>query len=221
MFNDFKGYNSDFNPVEISIPPTLLISSIGVMKDIRKAMTIDFKVPGDIIFLVGTTLDETGCSEYNALCGELASGKPYTGLNIPSVNAENFTVIYRKIETAIDQSLLSSCISIERGGLGVAAAKTGLAGQAGFELNLGKLKTADRCRNDILLYSESQGRFLVSVNPSLKTKFEECLDGVDFSELGVVRNDRRILIKGIDNSIIIDTDIVTLDSFYRKPLNNY
>ena len=169
MFNDFRGYNADFEPVEISIPPTLLISSIGVMKDIRKAMSIDFKVPGDIIYIVGSTLDETGCSEYNALAGELKRGIPYTGSNVPSVDAEKFTEIYRKIEQAIDQSLISSCISLERGGFGVAAAKSGIAGLAGFDIDLAAMQLNGKYRNDILMYSESQGRFLVSVNPDLKS----------------------------------------------------
>ncbi|HPS59069.1 MAG TPA: AIR synthase-related protein [Spirochaetota bacterium] len=221
MFNDFRGYNADFEPVEISIPPTLLISSIGVMKDIRKAMSVDFKVPGDIIYLVGSTLDETGCSEYNALAGEIKRGNPYMGSNVPSVDTEKFIEIYRKIENTIDQSLLSSCISIERGGLGVAAAKSGIAGLSGFEIDLSKVPAPGKYRNDILLYSESQGRFLVSVNPGLKAKFEECMKGSDFSELGVVRNDRRIIFKATSGSTIIDTDVETADSFYREPLNKY
>ncbi|MES2409212.1 MAG: AIR synthase-related protein, partial [Patescibacteria group bacterium] len=64
MFNDFKGYDEKGNPINISIPPTLLISSIGVMNDAEKAISLDFKFEGDLIYLLGDTLEELGGSEY-------------------------------------------------------------------------------------------------------------------------------------------------------------
>ena len=56
MFNDFKGYDEKGNPVAISIPPTLFISAIGVMPDINKTVSPEFKDAGDIIYLFGETL---------------------------------------------------------------------------------------------------------------------------------------------------------------------
>ncbi len=221
MFNDFRGFNSDFEPVEISIPPTLLVSSIGVIKDIRKAMTIDFKIPGDLIYIAGSTLDETGCSEYGSLYAEITDISNPAGSNIPSVDSEKFSAIYRKIEYAIEHSLVSSCISIERGGLGVAVAKSAIAGQAGFNFDLVNIQTGKNLRDDILMYSESQGRLLVSVNPSLKNEFEKCMSGSEFYMLGEVRADNRIIIKGKNGKIIVDTDIETAGNAYRETLKNY
>ena len=221
MFNDFRGFNENHEPVEISIPPTLLISSIGVMKDIRKAMSIDFKVHGDLIYLVGFTFDETGCSEYNSLMGEMERGRPYGGSSVPAVDAGISSLVYRAVESSINMELLSSCISIERGGLGVAAAKSGIAGLAGFEIDLGRIKNSGSIRSDKLLYSETQGRFLVSVNPALTKQFEKCMEGAEFSRIGSVRNDSRVLVTGKDGSVIIETDIHTADLFYRGPLNKY
>jgi phosphoribosylformylglycinamidine synthase len=221
MFNDFRGFDSDFEPVEISILPTLLISSIGVMKDIRKAMSIDFKIPGDLIYIAGSTSDETGCSEYGALYAEITGNGNSAGLNVPSVDAEKFSALYRKIEYAIEHSLISSCISIERGGLGVAVAKSAIAGQAGFNLDLANMRNGRNLRDDILMYSESQGRLLLTVNPSLKTEFEKCMNGSEFYMLGEVRADNRIIINGKNGKIIIDTDIEAADSSYRETLKNY
>ena len=83
MFNDFKGFDAKGNPVFISIPPTLLVSSIGVIKDVRKAHSIDFKFDGDLIYLLGETYDELGGSEYIRFLGE-QDKEEYTG-TVPEV----------------------------------------------------------------------------------------------------------------------------------------
>ena len=48
---------------KISVPPTLLFSLLGNHEDVRKAVSSDFKKPGDAIFLVGETHQELGASE--------------------------------------------------------------------------------------------------------------------------------------------------------------
>jgi phosphoribosylformylglycinamidine synthase len=116
---------------------------------------------------------------------------------------------------------VASCISIERGGLGVAAAKSALAGMYGIELNLGEMKERDVLRNDIILYSESQGRFLVSVNPSLQNEFEECFKGLPLAKIGRVRDDQRVIITGTDSKRIINTDLTEMNYFYKKMLKKY
>lgn len=55
MFNDFSGFDEKGNAVKISIPPTLLISAIGIVEDVRKSVTLDFKFPGDLIYMLEGT----------------------------------------------------------------------------------------------------------------------------------------------------------------------
>lgn len=55
MFNDFRGFDEKGNSVKISIPPTLLISAIGIVEDVRKSVTLDFKFPGDLIYMLEGT----------------------------------------------------------------------------------------------------------------------------------------------------------------------
>ncbi|PIO03480.1 phosphoribosylformylglycinamidine synthase, partial [Candidatus Woesearchaeota archaeon CG08_land_8_20_14_0_20_47_9] len=64
MFNDFKGYDNDSNPLKISVYPTLLISAIGVIEDVRQTNTIDLKLTGDLIYVIGNTMDECGASDF-------------------------------------------------------------------------------------------------------------------------------------------------------------
>jgi phosphoribosylformylglycinamidine synthase len=221
MFNDFKGYDENFNKVEISIPPTLLISSIGVVNDIRKAQTIDFKFAGDLIYLIGITSDETGCSQYNALMGNLIKGKAFTGENVPEVDALLFKKIYYATEKAISDELISSSISLEKGGLAIALAKSAIAGIIGCEIRLKDVHTKNVLRNDIILYSESQGRLLVSVNPSLKDKFEGYFKDLPISLIGTVRDDSEFIIYGQKDELLIHSNVDELNLNYRKTLNIY
>src|SRR3990167_7232996 len=69
MFNDFRGYDSKGKNVHIAALPTLLVSAIGVIPDVSKAMTLDFKRVGDLIYLIGNTNDELGASEYYSMLG--------------------------------------------------------------------------------------------------------------------------------------------------------
>ena len=77
MFNDFKGFDESGNPLKISVLPTLLISTIWVMKDARKAVSIDPKFEGDLVYVLGFTHNELGGSEYFAMKGEQERGKKY------------------------------------------------------------------------------------------------------------------------------------------------
>ncbi len=214
MFNDFRGYDENFREMAISIPPTLLVSSIGVVDDIRKCQTIDFKFPGDLIYVIGMTREETGGSEYLACRGETISGRRYIGDDAPSVPAEGFVATYRAVETAIDRGLVSSCLSIERGGLGVALARSALAGMMGFSANLAAVPS-ETDRNDFILYSESQGRVLVSVNPSRKKEFEEVFAGVPVGLIGTVAGSSIIEITGLKMNTIIHTDVESLMTAYK------
>ncbi|MEK7106959.1 MAG: AIR synthase related protein, partial [Patescibacteria group bacterium] len=95
MFNDFRGFTEKGDAVHIPAIPTLLISAIGVLPDVAKAMTIDFKQAGDLIYLVGETDDELGASEYFALLG----GK--TGSTVPAVDAKKNAKVYDALSRAI------------------------------------------------------------------------------------------------------------------------
>jgi phosphoribosylformylglycinamidine synthase len=71
MKNDYM-----IGDTKISIPPTVLFSVIGKIEDLRKAVTMDAKAPGDLVYLLGETRDELGGSEYYALHGQVGANVP-------------------------------------------------------------------------------------------------------------------------------------------------
>src|SRR3989344_2110769 len=192
MFNDFSGYTEKGVPIKISAIPTLLISAIGVIPDVIYAMTIDFKQAGDSIYLIGETNDELGASEYFAMLG----GR--TGNIVPTVDAKKNSKVYDALSRAICgkehsrilknmriSGCVASAIGVGRGGLAVALAKSAIAGQLGANINLKNLPGNAKLA-DAILFSESQGRILVSVRPESKAAFENLYQGLTLVEIGKV-----------------------------------
>ncbi len=213
MFNDFKGYDEKGDPIKISVPPTLLISSIGLIEDVLKTISIDVKFPGDLVYILGETKEELGGSEYFAMNNSV-------GNNAPKVDGQKNKKMYLNFFKASQKQLISSAISITRGGLGVALAKTSLAGKLGIEISLINLP-GKVSRNDFALFSESQGRILITVNPKNKTSFEKIMKGNQLILIGQVTNNQKLVIKGLDNKTIVNLDLEKIENNYKSTFKDY
>ncbi len=196
---------------KISIPPTVLISALGKMEDVRKAVTMDAKRPGDLVYILGETLEELGGSEYYA-------SKGLIGNRVPRVNAEGARSLYKKLFEAIQRGLIRSCHDCSDGGLGVALAETAFAGGLGMEIYLNKVPHSGLNRNDLLLFSESQSRFVVTLDPSKKKGFEGLLGDTIYGEMGVVLESECFRVIGLDGKKIIEANIDGLKEAWQKPL---
>jgi len=219
MFNDFKGFDEEGNPVKISVLPTLLVSTIGVMQDSRKAVSIDSKFAGDLVYVLGTTRNELGGSEYFAMKGEQERGKKFIGNNVPKVDADVNKAIYQSLTKAIDEGLVSSAISVHRGGLGVALAKTAIAGQLGLDIDIKKIPSYCS-REDFTLFSESQGRLVVTINPKYQERFEKTIMPNMFDRVGIVREDNNFVIWGNQGGIVATT-VDELAESYKSTFRGY
>jgi len=220
MFNDFKGYDGENNSVKISVPPTLLISSLGVIQDVMQVVSLDAKVPGDLVYLLGTTHDELGGSEYFAMRGEQERGKPYIGNSVPIVNTSQNMQVYRVIENAISQSLLASSQSVHRGGLAVALAKTAIGGMHGMSISLQELlKEVEN--DDIALFSESAGRIIVTINPERRDTFERLCTNIPYHCLGSITEDSQFILYGITGKEVVKSKLDRLLQAYRAPFANF
>jgi phosphoribosylformylglycinamidine synthase len=215
MFNDFKGYGGSFEPVFISIPPTLLVSSIGVIEDVSFCQTLDFKAAGDLIYVIGSTYDELDGSEYFAYAGEKLSTNVSLGGKVPNVDAVGFANCYRAFEAAMRRGLTTSSLSVERGGLGLAIVKSSLGGLMGCRIDLSAVP-GQGSRSDYVLFSESQGRMLVSINPSNKNEFESHLKGLPFGIIGETSADDSVVIKN-GGKIAVETSLKPIsDSYFGR-----
>jgi phosphoribosylformylglycinamidine synthase len=179
--------------VKISVPPTLLVSAIGQIDDVRRSRTLEPKASGDLVYLIGKTRDELGGSEFYRYLGECdgldpapSEPQPYVGRRPPTVDPERLLPLYRAFEKASDDGLLRSAGTPSLGGWGPLFGRCVMASGLGLELDLG-----DACRRAELsperfMFSESNGRFLVTLRASDRDRFETCFDGLPLTCVGAV-----------------------------------
>ncbi|HEX9078278.1 MAG TPA: AIR synthase-related protein, partial [Desulfuromonadaceae bacterium] len=209
MKNDFYD-----GATKISIPPTLLFSVIGKIEDARKAVTMDVKRPGDIVYLLGATGDELGGSEYLALRGAI-------GNKVPRVNAVHAYERYRAYHAAVMDGLVASCHDLSDGGLAVAAAESAFSGGYGMALDLPRVlwKGEAAAKSDAaLLFSESASRHLVTVHPEKREAFEAALKGTCFAAVGVVTAEPTLVVTGLSGSSVITAGLAELKEAWQKTL---
>ncbi|MEK7140204.1 MAG: AIR synthase-related protein, partial [Patescibacteria group bacterium] len=214
MFNDFKGYDQKGNPIKISIPPTLLISAIGVMSDILKTVSPEFKKEGDVIYLLGETYDELGASEYFKLLAKKQKTPNAIGNNVPMVLWKKNLKTYTMLEKAISQELITSAMSVTSGGLAIAMAKACVGGMLGCEISVTGMPGSPNLA-EVKLFSESQGRILVSVTPRNRAEFEKIIKNIPHAKLGEVKQNGKIVVKDSRNKII-DSNVKKLYTLYHS-----
>ncbi len=201
--------------VKVSALPTMQFSATGVIADIATTVTMDPKVSGDLVYVLGETLNELGASEYYELCGS-------TGLNVPAVNFEKFKVVYKALTRAIEKRLIASAHAVARGGLGVHLPLCAMAGGLGMEIDLAAVPNSSQrgaVRNDTLLFSESAGRFIVTVAPENRETVEKLFKGMAAACVGTVTDQHKCLkIRAMDGLLLVDTEIDTLETVWQRPL---
>jgi len=165
---------------QTSIPPTLLISALGFLPDVRRAVTMDLKAPGNRLYVLGVTRAEPGGSAWYRLLG-IRRGA------VPAPVPESIETM-RALHRAIQAGLVQACHDCSEGGLAVAAAEMAFAGGLGLCLSLAALpRTPEVTRDDMALFSETSGRFLVEVRAEDAAAFERLMDGVPWACLGFVQ----------------------------------
>jgi len=180
-----SGKDSLYNESPLGpVRPTLLITGVGIIPDLRRAVTLDLKKEGDPIYLIGLTKDETGGSAY-------FRSKGVAGGACPKIDAK---VSKRTIDTlvnAMDGGMVMACHDLSDGGLGVAAAEMVIASDGlGLAIDLRRAPSAVG-RSDIILFSESTSRFLVEVDRGHAKDFENLFRGLPHGEVGEVVGGRR------------------------------
>lgn len=209
MFNDFKGFDKN-GPVAISVPPTLLATAIAVMDDATEAVSIDFKSPGDVVYLLGETNDELGASEFAQMSAE-RENTSYGG-NVPRVSFEKNKKIYQAYENARTKGYIASGISLGRGGLAFALARAALGGALGANINVEVLPGQTKNTTQ-KLFSESQGRILVSVAQGKSAAFEKVVSGVPYKRIGTVIKQQKITIADTKTNVL---PLAQLSAAYQK-----
>jgi phosphoribosylformylglycinamidine synthase len=218
--------NNEFRPAggePISIPPSLLISALGQVADVRRCVTMDFKEPRNLLYVLGVTKDEMGGSHYARLRG-------LTGGQVPKVDPAAAKRVFAALHGAMDAGVVRACHDLSEGGLAVAAAEMAFAGGLGAKISLAQvpcdLHVDESLRDSLpaakstpatLLFSESNTRFLCEVRPENATAWETAVAGLPYGRIGEVTDDG-VLTIATEGSALVQADVRTLKEAWQSPL---
>lgn len=208
--------NNEFtvNKKSIAIPGTLLISAIAVMDDTRRAVSMFAKQPGDLVYIVGKTYDELGGSCYFDLFGCI-------GNSVPKVKTKLAKQIFDSLSRISSLGFIKAMHDCSEGGLAVALAEMAFSGGLGIEVFLGEAPyQVQSSRNDFVLFSESNSRFIVEVEKRNQKEFEKILNSknIPFGLVGCLNEKKKFKVYGLDGKVCIDTNIASLKEAWQKPL---
>ena len=179
MYNDFRGFGADGEPLHVAALPTLLVSALGILRDRDHAQTLDLKCAGDVVAMMGPVETGLGGSAYARLHGLGPLDAPSAAL--PPVDA------YAGLADALGEGRIASALAIGPGGLGVALARSCLAGRLGARIDASALLNARQGgpspRADQALFGEGAGQMLLSLSPEA---FDEIGAGLGLVRLGTV-----------------------------------
>ncbi len=196
----------------IAIPGTVLISAIGIIDDVNRCVTMDLKKAGNLIYIIGETHDELGGSIYAELNETL-------GQNVPKVNFTKALGIYNALSAAVAKGLVRSVHDCSEGGIGVTLAEMAFSGGLGMSVDLADVPYAGkRRRNDVVLFSESNSRLIVEVEPRNQKRFESIMSKVICQKIGLVESAQELIINGLDGKIAAHADLHVLKNIWQKPL---
>ena len=193
----------------VSIPPTLLITAVGIIPDVRKAVTMDLKEVGNPVYIIGETKDELGGSHYYMIHG-------FKGNKVPSVDPRKAKKAFDALVKAMDSGLVKACHDCSEGGIGVCAAEMAFAGELGLRIDLRKVPTSGLRRNDKILFSESNSRFLVEVDKKKEEEFERMMEGNVFAKIGEVTSDKKLVVIGLKGKPVIQEDVLELKKVWKS-----
>ncbi|QUH24847.1 phosphoribosylformylglycinamidine synthase subunit PurL [Serpentinicella alkaliphila] len=200
-----SGNVSFYNETEKdAIYPTPMIGMVGVLEDVEKACTMEFKKEGDIIVLLGETKDEIGGSEYLSRIHGLEKGK------VPFLNLALEKKIQKVLLSSIEKGFIKSAHDLSEGGLAVALAESAINSGLGT-----KIAINSNLRNDVELYSESQSRFLVTLEDSSLELLKKALESenIPYSILGKVEGTELQI--DINNNSVVKLPINQMEEVWR------
>lgn len=204
FYNEFRLANKT-----VSILPTLLISAVSIT-DAKRITSMDAKEEGSLIYVLGETFDELGGSQYYYL-------QDFNSGNAPEVNAERAKKLFSSLGKAIEAGLVKSCHDCSEGGLAAALAEMAFAGNLGMSVDLRKVPTALK-RNDKIMFSESNSRFVAEVSPGKKDDFEKSMKGSIISNIGRLTKEKDFAVTGLSGKEICNIPIDELKEAWQKPM---
>jgi phosphoribosylformylglycinamidine synthase len=167
---------------DVPIHPTPVVGVLGVMDDVARRTPSGWKAPGQVIYLLGTTADELGGSEWANVEHQHLGGLP------PAVDLDRERQLAEILVNASRDGLVDAAHDLSDGGLAIALAEASLRHGVGARIWLDAVCERDGIDAFTALFSESTGRAVVSVPRSEEVRFTDMCSARGFAHarIGVV-----------------------------------
>ena len=142
-------YNESSNG---AIPPSPIVSCLGRLKDVTKAVPMHFQTSDSILIMAGKRRDELGGSVFYSLHDEL-------GANVPQPNLEEVKNQIFALTDCINEDLVLSCHDIADGGVASTLAEMTFGNGIGCDITINSDLPTYK-----ILFSETGG-FVLEVSP--------------------------------------------------------
>jgi phosphoribosylformylglycinamidine synthase len=200
----------------ITIPPTLLVTALGIVPDAKLARTMDAKNAGNALLLVGLTDSAMGGSHYVSVTGDSA-----LNLQIPRVNLTRGPATARAIASLIARSLVASAHDCSDGGLLVAAAEMAFAGRLGLDMTLDNVASESELDDVTACFAQSPSRYLIEVSPdNLDAVVRSLRDaGIAFGQIGRFASHDRLTLRCAKHGRLLDVSLDEMLAAWKRPLD--
>lgn len=195
-------YNESFGK---PIYPTPSVGLVGLIDNLDTVVASDFSKAGEHIILVGQSYEELGGSEYVKQAHSKVAG------DIPALDIDLEKDTHEAILEAADNKLLNACHDVSEGGVAISLAEMCLKNSVGINVSL-----PDDISKVARLFSESQSRFIVSLDKDKVEAFEDILEKhqVPFSAIGTTEGSRFVI------EDLIDVSIEDISQAYSQAFSN-
>jgi phosphoribosylformylglycinamidine synthase len=180
----------------VSGPPTMMFTATVPVPDLSRLQTLEPKLAGDLVYVLGQTRDELGGGELYNLLG-------FTGVKVPNTDFEQSRNTCQALSIALGDGLAASACVVSRGGLVYALARMVMASGLGLDLDLDCLSATPGLTPLKKLFSESTGRLVVTVAPANAASFESLLDDISWAKVGQVKAGGRLLVRAC-GALVLD-----------------
>jgi phosphoribosylformylglycinamidine synthase len=218
MKNDFHGKQGG-KEVTISVPPTLLMTATGRLRDVQYARSADFKARGDLIYLIGGRRFGLLGSELHALRKvSLPSESGKVGVGLPDWSEA--VRIYRWLggSSGKGQVKLRSLHDVSDGGVLVAVAESMIARGLGCAIDIPETLEGAKIDPWVFAFGEGFHSFVASLPESEAAFIENELTGNDipFQKIGIITGSDRLEVRSRDAAVNWNVDLRSLRSIWRK-----
>ncbi|MCE9590320.1 MAG: phosphoribosylformylglycinamidine synthase subunit PurS [Planctomycetes bacterium] len=200
----------------ITIPPTLLITALGIVPDVTRCRTMDAKSPGNSLLLLGATGTELGGSHYHSITGDDSRDR-----RIPHVHLSHGPRNAAAVAALLDRGLLRSAHDCSDGGMLAAAAEMAFAGRVGLDIELDGLPSERELDDITACFAETPSRYLVEVEPGKLDMVVNALRqaGVPHGQVGRFAGHQRLTVRCAKHGRLLDASLDELRDTWRKPLD--